>query len=237
MRQSPSPSLTALIALSLVIPFSGCAKDESGTIASLKSLSVLVVPDANGRATTINNLPKDPAKLTEAINLIGELGAVKSVTALAGTPMADEHLATLGRVKSLVQLEINGGDITDAGSSSLTGLRNLESLTLADTAVTESSMASFAKLPKLNMLNLNGTKVAGGYDSLSSLKNLQWLLLGGLKISDADATTISQYPAVSHVTLNGKTEISDEAVKKLKSNRNCNVDYADATPFEQPADQ
>lgn len=233
--QSPVLLLTTIITFCGVVV--GCSKDETATVASLKSLQVLVVADANGRATIVNNLPTDPAKLTEAVNLMGQLGALKSVTALEGTPLSDEHLATLGKVKTLVQLEINGGAVTDHGVSSLTGLKNLESLTLADNAISKASMTSFTKLKKLNMLNLNGTKVDGGYEALSSLSNLQWMLLGGAKISDADATAISQFPAITHVTLNSNTEISDSAVKTLKSNKNCNVDYVDVSAFEAPADQ
>lgn len=229
-----SPSRFALAGLTtifLLSSFVGCSKDETATVASLKALKVLVVPDGKGKASGINMLPTDPAKLDEAIDLVCQLGGVKTVTALEGVPMTNDHLAKLGRVKSLVQIEINDGSISDEGIAQLTGLGNLESLTVANNAITDASMPSFAKMKKLNMLNLNGTQVNGGYDALSGLPNLQWMLLGGLKISDADATAISQFPAITHVTLKDTTEISEAAVKTLKSNKKCTVDYADSTPF------
>ena len=142
-RQAVRSLVTGIVICNVIV---GCSRDETPTIASLKALNVLVVPDANGRATIVNNLPTDPAQLTEAVNLMAQLGALKSVTALAGTPMNDDHLATLGKVKTLVQLEINGGFVTDAGVAHLTRLKNLESLTLADNAITSASMANFAKL-------------------------------------------------------------------------------------------
>lgn len=237
MISSPSRfALAGLTTIFLLSSFVGCSKDETATVASLKALKVLVVPDAKGQASGINMLPTDPAKLDEAIDLVCQLGGCKTVTALEGVPITNDHLAKLGRVKSLVQIEINDGSITDEGIAHLTGLSKLESLTVANNAVTDESMPSFAKLKKLNMLNLNGTQVKGGYDALAGLSNLQWMLLGGVKISDADATAISSFPAITHVTLNDNTEISEEAVKTLKSNKKCTVDYANVAPFAgQPA--
>lgn len=238
MISSPSRfALAGLTTIFLLSSFVGCSKDETATVASLKALKVLVVPDGKGKAAGVNMLPTDPAKLDEAIDLVCQLGGVKTVTALEGVPMTNDHLAKLGRIKSLVQIDINDGSITDEGIAHLTGLGNLESLTVANNAVTDGSMASFAKMKKLNMLNLNGTQVKGGYDALAGLSNLQWMLLGGVKISDADATAISNFPAITHVTLKDSTDISEAGVKALKSNKKCTVDYANDAPFAGESDQ
>lgn len=218
-----------LISLSCVcclLTLNGCGVDETDTVQSLKDLGVLVVPGGDGKASSLNNLPTDPAKLTEAVQLIAKLGAPKSITALDGTPMSDEHLAEIGKIKNLVELQINGGSITDQGVAHLTGLQKLESLTLARTDVTAACMPDLGRLSSLNMLNLNHSKVDGGYENLADLDNLQWLLLGGLTISDQDAEAISKFPAISHVTLDASTNISESAIDALKSNKNCNVDYA-----------
>lgn len=204
---------------------SGCANiDETETVAELKALGVLVVPGTDGKVNSVNALPTDPAKLTEAVNLLKGLPALKSITAMDGVPVTNDHLATIGTLSQLVELQINSGPVTDEGVASLIGLKKLESLTLAGTEVTEACMASVSKLKRLNMFNINGTKIRGGYEHLAGLKNLQWLLLGGLKISDEDAKKIAEYPSVTHLTLNAATEISDAALTTLKSIQGCNVD-------------
>ena len=85
-------------------------------------------------------------------------------------------------------------------------------------------MPSVGKLKSLNMFNINGSKINGGYEHLQACKNLQWILIGGVKITDEDATNISKYPSLSHVTMDGDTDISDSALKILKSVEDCNVD-------------
>ena len=102
--------------------------------------------------------------------------------------------------------------------------------------MTGACMSSIGKLKKLNNLNLNDTKVDGGYENLSSCPNLQWILVGGLEIKDEDAEAISKLPAITHVTYSNLSTISDAAIKKLKSNSNCTVDSVtvEAAPAATP---
>jgi len=210
----------------LVLLLTGCGggPDDPAKIQALKDLGVLVVPGANGVINGLNNLPQDPAKLTEAVETASKLNALKTFTAMTGVPVTDEHLATIGKYGSLVELRVEGAPITDAGIAKLTGCSNLESLTLSGTGVTSESLASLAKLSKLNMLNLNDTQVSGGFDKLQACPNLQWILIGGLNISDEDAEHISKIPGITHVTRTNRTKISDTAIATLKSIKDCNVD-------------
>ena len=91
-------------------------------------------------------------------------------------------------------------------------------------------MPSFAKMPKINMLNLNDTKINGGFANLQSCKELQWILIGGLNISDEEATAISNIPGITHVTLSDTTQISEAGMKTLKSIKDCNIDLVKNVP-------
>lgn len=215
------------VAITCLLVGCGPGPDDPATIQSLKDLGVLVVPNPQKQINGLNNLPADPEKLTQAIELSSKLGALKTVTAMAGVPITDEHLATIGRNKNLVELSVENAPITDDGIAKLTGCQNLESLNLVGTGITSTSLGSLGKLKKLNMLNLNDTKVAGGFDQLSSCPNLQWILIGGLTIEDADAEAIAKLPAITHVTYTNKSTISESAIKALKSNSNCTVDSVD----------
>lgn len=225
-------SLCILACLVAALATTGCGggADDPATLSALEDLGVLIVPNTDGQVSTLNALPSDPAKLTEAIELTKKLNSLKTVTAMEGIPITDDHLGVIGSNRNLVQLNVNKAPVTDAGVAKLTGCSNLESLALVGTGVTSESMASFAKMPKLNLLNINDTKIDGGFANLQACKNLQWILIGGLKISDAEAEAISKIPAISHVTYSDTTEISEQGLKTLKSARDCNVDLVANQP-------
>ena len=220
----PLSLFATLGCLFLLLTGCGGGPDDPATIQSLKDLGVLVVPGAKGQINGLNNLPSDPAKLTEAVELASNLNGLKTISAMAGIPLTDEHLAAVGKHGSLVELNIDSAPITDAGIAKLTGCSNLESVALVGTGVTSESLSSLAKLPKLNMLNLNDTKVSGGFDALQACSNLEWVLIGGLNISEEDAEAISKIPSIIHVTRTNRTQISDAAIATLKSVKGCNVD-------------
>lgn len=217
-------AVSGCVVFAILLTGCGGGPDDAATIQALKDLGVLVVPNTEGQISGLNNLPTDPEKLTQAIELSSKLNMLKTVTAMAGVPITDEHLETLGKNRNLVYLSVDGAPITNDGIAKLTGLQNLENLTLIGTNVTSACMGSIGKLKKLNNLNLNDSKVDGGYEKLSSCPNLQWILVGGLEIKDEDAEAISKLPALTHVTYSNLTTISDTALKTLKSNSKCTVD-------------
>lgn len=224
--------LSVLGCLLSAILLTGCGAgpDDPATVQGLKDLGVLVVPNVDGQVSTLNGLPEDPAKLTEAIELSQKLGSLKTIVAMEGVPLTDEHLAIIGKNGGLVEVSVNGAPVTDKGIAELTSCGKLESLSLVKTTVTTESMPLFAKMKKLNLLNINDTKIDGGFENLQQCKNLEWILIGGLNISDEEAAAISKIPMISHVTLSDTTKISDAGVKTLKSTKDCNVDFVANTP-------
>lgn len=227
-------TILGCILSSLMLTGCGGGADDPATITALKDLGVLVVPNVDGQVSSLNGLPGDAAKLTEAIELTKKLNSLKTITIMEGIPLSDEHMSVIGQNRNLIELNVNGAPLTDVGVSAISGCKRLESLSLIASQVTSDSMPTFAKLTKLNMLNINDTKIDGGYASLQKCKNLQWILIGGLNVSDEEAVAISQIPGITHVTLSDTTKLSDAGMASLKSVKDCTVDLVANQPAAAP---
>lgn len=73
---------------------------------------------------------------------------------------ADDRLCeALSGSKSLRQLRLKYGDITDVGVKALSTVATLEDLDLSETLVADASIESLARLPKLKTVNLKDSRV------------------------------------------------------------------------------
>lgn len=208
----------------------GCGSvDETQTVADLKAMQVLVSKDSDGKVNSLNNLPADAVGLTKAIDLISKLAGPRTVTILDASAMTAENLKSLAGLPDLVQLEFHNAPLDDDAIKPLVGHKKLEALYLINSPITSAALPDFAKIPKLGLLSLSGTKVDGGYENLNSLKKFEWLIIGGLTIDEDDAQKIADIPTITHVTMDN-TIISPAALKTLKSNPNCTVDGSSVDP-------
>jgi hypothetical protein len=76
---------------------------------------------------------------------------------MSETPITDGGLIHVGRLASLVYLQLADTNITDAGLEKLSGLRNLEVLDLTNTKVTQDGAKHLQKLPMLKRVYAAGT--------------------------------------------------------------------------------
>ena len=226
----PRNLLTSLIAAAMLCQVVGCGSvDETQTVADLKAMQILVSKDVNGKVNSLNNLPADAENLTKAIDLISKLAGPRTVTVMDASQLTPENVKTLAGLPDLVQLEFHNAPLDDAAIKPLVGHKKLEALYLINSNITSAAMPDFAKIPKLGLLSLSGTKVDSGYEHLNSLKKFEWLVIGGLTIDDDDAKKISEIPTITHVTMDN-TIISAAGVKALKSNAKCTVDGSTIDP-------
>lgn len=111
------------------------------------------------------------------------LVALKNLTKLhlgENDGVTDEALVHVGKLTGLKELILWDAPITDAGIKHLAPLKELTSLDLAfATKIGTPALADIVQLPKLEKLNLAGTKV-DDVSSLSKLTTLQELKLGKL---------------------------------------------------------
>jgi Leucine-rich repeat (LRR) protein len=95
--------------------------------------------------------------------------------------VTDEALVHIGKLTGLEELVLWDAPMTDAGAKHLANLKNLRKLDLAfATKLGDGTLPVVVQLPKLEFLNLAGTKVTN-VSSLGKLTNLKELRLGKLK--------------------------------------------------------
>jgi hypothetical protein len=92
---------------------------------------------------------------------------------LRETKVTNEHLATIGSMRHLTELVMDGCDITDTGLFRLSGMHELESASLRYTGITNSGLKALSMMHGLQSLQLTGTKVDDeGLKAISHLSSL-----------------------------------------------------------------
>jgi hypothetical protein len=126
------------------------------------------------------------------------------------TPEAINDLAKFG--PNILRLNLRHAGINDAEVKTIAGFANLRRLRLEENAVTDAAAADIAALKNLTYLNLTNTKVTDiGFDRVSTLPKLSRMYVWG-------------------------TDISAEAVEKVKASRKDVVLYAGLTAKDVPVE-
>lgn len=127
----------------------GRTRLEAGDLAGLKRLTELRTLAA---ASTTHG--------DELLDIAAELPQL-AVLQITNTPVSDAGLGkSKSLAKNLVMLAFVGSTgLGDDGLAGLTGLNNLEILSLEGASVTDAGLVHLEKLPKLRRLNLNRTAV------------------------------------------------------------------------------
>jgi hypothetical protein len=92
---------------------------------------------------------------------------------LVGKNVNDGHLAPLGDIQNLSELDLANTQITAAGLGHIKGNKNLTKLSLANTSIDDAALKQIEGLTNLMSLNLYNTKVTDA--GLASLKNMKFL--------------------------------------------------------------
>lgn len=111
----------------------------------------------------------------------------------AAKDFGDEQLATLEPVaERVVWLDLARSQVTDAGLKTVGRMRNLERLQLEGTKITDAGVAEIGRLDKLEYLNLYGTPVTAAiFEPLAKLRSLRKLYLWQTQV-DAGAARAFQ---------------------------------------------
>jgi hypothetical protein len=99
----------------------------------------------------------------EGIAQLAELKNLRQFT-LTGSVLTDQSLKVFGKMSRLRLLQIRSNHFTDLGAESLTSLQDLERLALSgdrdgQNEISDAGIAKLQSLKKLNVLDLNNTKV------------------------------------------------------------------------------
>jgi uncharacterized membrane protein len=115
------------------------------------------------------------------------------VNAALNHAFGDAELAQLGALgPNIVDLNLAGTHITDAGLAGIESMSNLKRLRLDRTTITDSGLLHIAKLTKLDYLNLYSTGVTdSGLKTLAALPSLRHLYLWKTKVDPSAATAFA----------------------------------------------
>jgi hypothetical protein len=136
---------------------------------------------------------------------------------LGQTSITGVGLHHLAGLKNLKTLGLIGTKVTDQGLRGIDGLESLQELYLSDTAITDAGLKKLAKLKTLRELLLGATAVTDrGLRELEMLENLAALDLSETKISDAGLKELAKLKKLRVLSLGG-TAITEKGLKEIGS--------------------
>lgn len=193
------------------------AKDERQGTAAIRDAGGSVKFDyqyADDGEFIRNAKPPAPEVIRKAI---GEEYFTNVVEAEANTQQfTNQDLSQLKGLKELRSLRIFETDVTDEGIRSLEALKRLEVVDLRNNDVTDAGLAILGKFTSLKKLLISGTNVTDeGVAHLSELHNLEVLFLSGTSVSDAGLAHLSGLQKLYELHLSG-TRITDGGLVHIK---------------------
>jgi hypothetical protein len=137
------------------------------------------------------------------------------------TGLTDADLAGLQGIKRLRSLRLcSEKKLTDAGTTTLKGLKELQLLDLSGTKITDAGMANLEGLTDLRFLSLGVARITdAGLAPVERLKYLQTLSLQGTRISDAGLTHLEHLRFLRNLNLDG-TQVTDAGMVHLNGMSN-----------------
>ena len=128
-----------------------------------------------------------------SVRLIAQNDEHREVDFHLGASGADQQLAPLAKIKNIVSLNLGKTPITDAGLAYIKPLTGLVELHLEQTKITDQGLAQLKGLVNLRYLNLYGTAVSDvGLGQLTGLKNLRNLYVWQTKVTDEGIKKLKQ---------------------------------------------
>jgi uncharacterized protein (TIGR03067 family) len=178
-------------------------------------------PEQNNDAETKAAEDKAVAAITKLGGQVtrDEKAAGKPVVAvsLSSVPVTDAALAELLKdLKNLETLDLFKTKVTDAGLKELQGLNNLRSLSLGFTKVSDKGIKELKHLKSLNSLSLNNNTgiTDAGLDDLAELENLQTLDLTATAVTDAGLKALRACNKLQWLVL-AETKVTDAGLKEI----------------------
>lgn len=101
---------------------------------------------------------------------------------------------------------------------------SIREIDLTDAKIKNIDMKKFSDLPKLESLNLHGTRLNDkGLAQITNLPNLKSLELAYTRVSDEEVSKLTRFPKLKKIFLYGTT-VKPQTIEDLKSNlRGCVV--------------
>jgi hypothetical protein len=196
--------------------------DETRSVEALRSLGVGVIVDdkAPGKPATKVIVTDDCERAISITKYapIQNLKLVKSME-LSNAGLGDEFMEYLTGLTQLESLTVVQTSITDVGIERLSHLRNLRKLCLyIDSSITDRGIRYLGRLTNLEKLTIRDCpKVSGaGLMGLRRMTNLRDLDLGWCRIADEGVKALGTLPRLEILVLEGNA-VSDESLKYIRA--------------------
>jgi internalin A len=136
----------------------------------------------------------------------------RSITLNDGTRQDFEQLDFPTGVR---RIYLRNCDIDDSSLKRLSGLTQLQYLSLEDSKINGDGLAVLKSLPALKSLSLNGTRITDeSLKHLLGVKNLTILLLNDTDVSDDGTATLALLTRLEWLYLN-RTKVTDASMQKF----------------------
>ncbi|MEX2310666.1 MAG: hypothetical protein WD738_24075 [Pirellulales bacterium] len=138
--------------------------------------------------------------------------------------MSDAGFAKLRGMRELRSIQLGGTDVTDECVTYLLLMPNLKCIYLDGTKITGSGISRLGTLKELWLLELNGCPIsADGYKELGQLKNVRHLALCDVGMRDADLEELNKMWQLTSLFL-WKSNVSEESLKRFSDEHpNCRI--------------
>lgn len=175
----------------------------------------------NGVAESLERSEEEQEALLAIQKLVGQNFTVNGKGAvvrgvLGGFELTEEGFEHLGQLKNLQTLYLHKTNISDTRLEPLKGLTNLQQLYLGTTNVGDDGIEHLEGMTKLEYLHLGSTKVTDvGLKHLEGLPNLRILDLFDTQVTDAGLEHLQGLNNLQRLSL-ANTNVTDEGVRKLQ---------------------
>ncbi|MBL8851892.1 MAG: hypothetical protein JNG89_19625 [Planctomycetaceae bacterium] len=215
--------ILASAALATFLLAAGCPQSQTTYEAPNPPDTPAVVEYTGEPAATETAPPADNADSIAKLEALGvkltrdKAGAVTGLDVVAAD-LKDADLELLKGLPSLVDIDLAKSSVTDAGLAALQSFPNLKSLGLQRcNLVTDAGLSHLESVPNLERLYLLYTLIGNdGMEHVAKLKKLKVLDLRGSKVSNAGLEKLREHPALVDIKLRASS-IDDEALPILAS--------------------
>ena len=131
-------------------------------------------------------------------------------------PISGDGLTSIGNMQGLKHLDfLRCPTVTDSGVKSLSGLRNLEGLSILQGTITDASTKTISKMTELKRFRIDGQVTDAGFKDLITLTKLELLDLRYTSVGDGAMAAIGKFPRLRYLDLWG-TKVSNAGLREMK---------------------
>ena len=195
---------------------SGSEIDEAKLVQRLELFGAKVERDesAPGHPVVRLSLEQSARFSDKYVHLLNGFPSLLELN-LRGVPVSDAGLKPLVRLSNLKKLDVGKTKITDSGLKEIARLEKLESLSLVGSRISDTGLGIISKLKNLTTIDLTQTQITdGGLKLLTPFIGLTSLNLSETRITDAGLKSLSAFPKLALLILD-RTKVTDHGMKEL----------------------